>query len=559
MAVHSLQKGQISRARSPRVHDIQRYSAPIKGIDSRVSLTEGSELNCVYTFNLVPFEYGMAVRKGYREWQIDVDTGIGSGIHTILPFDGIEEQGAGDKLFAITNEGIWDVTIPNAAPILKIAFADPQPQSGYGVFCHYVGDNEEDVLFYADNINGLFEYDAQADTWAVGPTFTADPPDDPPITSDIRFIMIHKERLWFFEESSTKAWYLEVGAKAGKATPFFFGSKFRHGGSLEGLFNWSVDSGNGLDDFLVAVSHAGDVLTYQGNNPDTVEDWQLRGTYYIGELVQGPFFGSEHGGELYLLSTFGLTSMNDLLQGVDTAVLGEGGMQHSISGKITGLLRLHIQATINDFGWQVQTIPSEGGLLISGPRQGSSPFVQYFYNLSTSSWGLWRDTPIECFNSWNGSVVFGDADNRILYMDVTADNILLTPPDDKINGDPISFSILSSYQTLGKKGGTYKRVHLIRPDFLAKGPPSYTCVARFDYDVSEAQIPITTPISGDGVWDVGLWDLAVWSAGTSENFNSLQGTWGTGRYVAIAMRGETREETRFIGWDVIFDEGGVMF
>jgi len=64
MAIHSLQKGQAGRPKQ-RVHDMQRYPAPIRGIDARVSLTEGAILNCVFTYNLVPFEYGMAVRKGY--------------------------------------------------------------------------------------------------------------------------------------------------------------------------------------------------------------------------------------------------------------------------------------------------------------------------------------------------------------------------------------------------------------------------------------------------------------------------------------------------------------
>ena len=556
MAIHSLGKGQLGRTRK-RVHEIERYPAPIKGIDARVSLTEGAKLNCVYTYNFVPFEFGMALRKGYREWQIGMDQGLGAGVHTIIPFDGFQEAGAGDKLFAVTNEGIWDVTIAGAAPISKISFADQQDGAGYGVFCHYVGDNEQDVLFYADNFNGLFEYDSLTDTWAVGPTFTVDAPTVAPITANIRFIMVHKQRLWFFEEASTKAFYLEVGAKQGKATPFFFGAKFKHGGSLEGLFNWSVDGGNGVDDFLVAVSHAGDVLPYQGSDP-SLDDWNLRGTFFIGELPEGPFFGSEHGGELFLLSSFGLTSMNDLLQGVDSAALTEQQSQNAISGKITGLLRDRLQSTINDFGWSVKTIPSEGGLLVSGPRVGSGPFIQFFYNLSTSSWGLWRDVPVECFDSWNGSVVFGDANNRILYMDITADNVLLTPPVDKLNGDPIDFSILSSYQALGG-GGTYSRVQLIRPDFLAEGPPSFTCVARFDYDLSEPTLPIVPPTFEGGFWDVGLWDLAVWGAGQDENFNGLQGTWGTGRYVAVAMRGQSREETRFIGWDVIYDKGGVMF
>ena len=130
--------------------------------------------------------------------------------------------------------------------------------------------------------------------------------------ADIRGVVAHKQRIWFLEEDSTTGWYLGIGSIAGEVSPFYFGAKFRHGGRLAGLFNWSVDGGAGVDDFLVAVSQAGDVLPYQGSDPSS-DDWQLRGSYFIGEVPNTPTFGTEQGGELFLLSSFGVSSLNDLL------------------------------------------------------------------------------------------------------------------------------------------------------------------------------------------------------------------------------------------------------
>lgn len=551
MAIRNLAKGQISRP-APHAISTARIPAPIKGIDARIALTEGAPLNCVYNYNMVPFEYGMAIRKGFREYQIEIDAGDSAGVHTIIPFDGVEENGVQDKLFAVNNEGIWDVTIAAAVPIQKVVFADQQAQAGYGVYTHYTDDAERDVLFYADNFNGLFEYDASGDTWAQATGITG------PIISNIRFIVSHKQRLWLIEENSTKAWYLPIGSNSGQAKEFFFGSKFKHGGNLEGLFNWTIDGGDGVDDYLVAVSRSGDVLPYRGADPSSADTWSVVGTFFIGEIPRGPHFGSQHGGELYLLSEYGLTSMNDLLQGVNSATIGamDNG-QTSISGQITGLLRGRMAQTIDDFGWQVQLAPSEGALVIASPRIGSGPFIQYVYNTATRGWGLWRGVPMTHFDSWHGAVIFGHLDNKIYRMDVTADNVTIEVPANGINGDPIEFSVLTSYQSLGAEA-LFKKVKLIRADFVADGPPVYTAVARYDYDIEEALLPASPPLRGGDIWDIGLWDTAIWGAGGNEAYNGLNGSWGDGRTVAIAIRGQVRELTRLIGFDIMYTTGGPL-
>lgn len=550
MAVHALQRGQISRPQQTN-NTVVRFPAPIGGIDSRISLTNPDPTVCVYTFNMVPFEYGMAVRKGYREWQLNVNNGNFLGIHTMIPYDGLPVDQTDDRLFAVTNEGIWDVTVATAAPILKLSFIDDSVNAGYGVYTQYVTDADEQLLFYADSKNGLFTYDPQTDTWAQTTGITG------PVIENVRFIVSHKQRLWLVEEDSAKAWYLPIRSIAGAAVEFFFGSKFKHGGNLAGLFNWSVDGGDGVDDYLVGVSRSGDVLPYRGTDPTDANTWQLQGTFFVGEIPAGPFFATETGGEMYILSNFGLNSMNELLQGVDSSVLRKDQIQGNVTGKITGILRERLENTKGDFGWAVRVIPAEGGILISSPRVQSGDFIQFYYNFSTNAWGIWRGVPIEAFEIWKSDVVFGSPLGNIYIMDVFVDNVLITPPVDVANGVPIEFSLLTSYLPLTQEG-VYKRVKLIRPDFLARSKPEFSVLARYDYDLTEAILSITEPTENDGIWDISLWDIAIWGASDSQAFNNILGTWGTGRYIAIAMVGKTRDFTRLIGWDVVLDTGGIM-
>jgi len=533
--------------------NMERYPAPYNGIDARIALATGDSTHCIYAFNMVPSEYGMRLRKGYREYQIDIGGQFSFGVRTIIPFDAVDQDVLSNKLFVTTNEGIFDVTGAGGTPSQVLAFSDiNSPGSGYGIYVHFTGQDEKDVMFYADSVNGLFEYDVDGDSWAQATGITG------PDVTNIRFICVHKNRIWLIEEDTNYAWYLPTFQLAGTAEQFYFGSKFENGGNLAGLYSWSIDGGAGNDDFLVAVSRAGDVLVYGGNNPDDVDDWVLRGSYYIGEVPIGPSFGSVHGGDLYLLSIYGLNSMGDLLQGVNSAALFNSSDTTSPSAKISEVIKTKLARTVSEYGWSIRRTPSESALLIRAPEEPGRDVIQYFYKITKAAWGYWRDVPMIGFDTWNGSVVFGTEDNRVCLMDVSADNILLSPPPQpEINGDPIVFAVLTSYWDLNTPG-LYKRVKWIRPDFVSNAPPSVATAARYDYDLNENVFPVNPAQSGTsaGLWDVGLWDQALWGSGFGQNFAPILGSWGMGRYVAVSMRGETREETFFIGWDVLFDSGG---
>jgi hypothetical protein len=539
-----------------RSHDVFRYPAPIQGMDIRQAIGSGGDLrHCMYTYNLMPFEFGMRVRRGYREWQVGVEPSpfAGAGVHTLIPFDSVQDGGVGDKLFAVTNIGIYDVTNYNEAPIEMVVFPIQDVDAGYGTFTHYVNEAENDVLFYADNINGLWEYNALTELWAVPTGITGID------VAEVKFVMSHKNNVWFALQNSTVGYYLPILSNSGQVSAQFFGDKFKHGGTLEGLFSWTIDGGDGVDDILVAVSHGGDVILYVGSGPDA-DDWGMKGIYFIGEIPNTPRFGSEQGGELYLLSAYGIVSMNDLLQGVDSAALKSdvaGG--NSLAIKIGGLVREKMKSTISSRGWDIALVPTEGGFLLSSPTIGSEAPIQYYYNLATQGWGIWRDVPMQCFTEFENSIFFGTGDGRIMKMDVSVDNALLNPPIPSLNGDDINFSILSSYSGVGSDG-IYKGVKLIRPDFISPLPPSHSSQARYDFDVSEAtNFELREPLLvTTGLWDVSDWDNAVWGSNIGQTFPTIGGAWGRGRYVAIATRGASRSETRLIGWDVVYQAGGPM-
>lgn len=540
MAVHSA-VGATKRGSAP-VTQAAVLPAPINGMDATAALSANDLSICLFAENLTPSQYGLKVRKGYREWE----AGLGNEVRTIIPYAGEQSDKSDDRLFAVTPDGIFDVTVDGGAPVSKFVFLDNTGDAGVGVYSHYVDSGGVDRLFYADGANGLFEYDKLTDTWAqaagivevAGSINTF-------VVEDISFIVVHKLRLWMIPRNSSYAWYLPILSTKGDATEFFFGGKFRHGGELVGLFNWTNDGGDGVDDKLVAISRAGDVIPYEGEDP-SLATWRNIGTFFVGEVPKGPRIASEYGGLLYILSTFGVTTMRDLLNGIDVT----DEYTASIGFKIARLLRQQLTRYKDDIGWDLRFFSQEGQLVIIVPQFDNGIYRQWALNLSTRGWGVWNNIPALSGDVWQGEMAFGTKDGRVLRSDVSVDNVA----NDGSGGEAIKFYVLTTYSDFGSPG-IYKRVVNIRPNFIANITPAFKSTAKYDYSVTAPTTPPTTAVVSGALWDAGLWDDAVWQGSDLLPFFTMEGADGVGRTIGIAMSGESYTETYLGSWDIAWNEG----
>jgi hypothetical protein len=526
--------------------EMAQLPAPVKGMDGRVAVSQTDPLICLTAQNIIPSNYGMRVRNGYREWQV----GVGSEVRTVVPYNGAAQDQSADRMFAVSEDGIYDVSIQGATPILKFAFSVQSAESGYGVYTHFTDGAGISYLLYADSENGLFVYYQETDEWIVAPELDPAPGAPPFDVANVNFVVSHKQRLWLVQKNTTTGWYLPVASTKGDVTPFYFGSKFKHGGELIGLYNWSVDGGGGIDDHLVAISRAGDVLPYRGEDPSAALTWSNIGTYFIGNIPKGNRISSEYGGDLFMLSSLGITSMTDLLSGSDVA----DPYRSAVGFKIATQLRNDLSVYENDPGWNIKFISSQGLLMISMPFQSNTGlYKQYVYNLATTGWGLWFDVPLLTSDPWEGKLMIGTADGRILRMDVHADDV-------DVNGEggrKINWYLLSSYSDMGSPA-KHKRVKYIRPNFVSTVGPSYSAWALYDFDISRNLGNLSTTPNQISLWNTAAWNEDVWEAGGLQPFFRVMGTWGMGRTIAIAMQGASSNETIFGSWDVGWDVGGFM-
>lgn len=551
MAVHKPTRETMTRG-GPQAAKAQAVPAPIRGIDARTILSAADVSHCIYCYNLTPGEYGLKVRPGYREWHIDLTLSTNYGVGTLIPFGGVDDVLSDDRLFAVSNEGIWNVTLEGGANLLLVDFSleanggDTTALAGFGNYTQFVTDADEQLLFYADSRNGLFVYSATTEAWTRPAITGVD-------VTKVNFVMSHKNQLWFVERDNARAWYLPAGAIAGPAAAFHFGGSFKHGGSLAGLFTWTVDGGEGVDDYFIVVSRSGDVLTYKGTDPSSAEHWGMTGQYYIGAVPEGNRFAATQGGSLLLLSVYGLISVGDLIQGVD----GKNIAAETETQKIATIIRRHMANFRSAIGWEVRSVPSLGALIISSPPNAYGVYIQYVMDATTGGWGLWRDVPMLCFAEWGGRMYFGAKDGRVMISDVPVDNALLEPEEGVINGEAIAFSILTTYQNYGEPA-LLKRGKHIRPQFISPVRPNVTALFRYDYDLSEILNTETGGLPTDSLWNVGAWDSAAWASTLPIGWHPVRGGWGMGRAIAIATTGNARAETTLVGWDVIWDSGGPL-
>ena len=534
--VYRRNTGRLAKAQQPAS---QAVTVPpsVGGVNALDPLIAMPPQDCIYTYNLLPSEYGLRLRQGYREWATGVGT-TATEVRTIIPYSG--HNTASDKLFAVTADGIYDVSLFNTTvPSREVVFSTTANDSGYMNWAEMTLDNDVQMLFAADAENGLYAYSEATGLWST-PLFTG------PTVSNIAQVNLFKQRLWVVEDGEAYAYYSAVDSVAGLMTKFTFGSKFRYGGELVGTWTWTFDGGQGVNDFLVAVSRGGDVLLYQGSDP-SLEDFEVIGAWYIGELPDSRNVAVQHGGEFYLLSTFGLVSLRDLVQGVGVSEAD------TPAKKINRILREDVISKKTDYGWSVRAHPSDGFLQIIAPYGSEPDAVQYTQNLQTSAWGYWRNVPAKCADTWNADYYIGSTDGRVFQYSGQLDNTTLAGEE----GVAISFSTLTSFQPYGNHA-TQKMAGMFRVIGVTAGDTTYSIKSVYDYDLlAQAVDPLSPENVSGALWDAAIWDTSVWDAQLS-GASQLFGGQNYGRTIAVAMKGESTSRVTIVGWDMTVTEGGFL-
>jgi len=359
-------------------------------------------------------------------------------------------------------------------------------------------------------------------------------------SSTLVHVNLFKNFLFFVQENSMSAWYLPVGQVAGAALELDFGGIARMGGFIQAMGTWTIDAGQGADDYAVWVTNNGEAIVYNGTNPDAAETWALKGVWQLGQTFNRRCF-LKWAGDLLLLTKEGLVPLASALQSsrLDPRINLTDKIFYAIS-RATNLYQ-------NNFGWQINYYAAQNMLIINVPF--TEGIQQYCMHTISKAWCNFTDISATCWELSYDTMYFGGNGFVGRFWDSYNDN-----------GNNINATVQQSYSYFDAPG-QQKRFTMIRPIFQTdNGLPGILVGINTDFDVQNnlGGVSFNAISSTLGVWDSGVWDEDVWG-GTLSLTKLWQGVTGLGYSGGIVMKIASQGiDVHWVSSDYVMERGGVL-
>jgi len=354
-------------------------------------------------------------------------------------------------------------------------------------------------------------------------------------------VNLFKNRLYFTQKDTLNAWFLDVNAIGGAASPLYFGGIARNGGYLQAMGTWTLDAGQGADDYAVFVTSMGEVIQYYGTNPADPANWTLKGVWQLGQTFNRRCF-FKWAGDLLLLTQDGLVPLASALQSsrLDPRINLTDKIYYPISQACT--------LYYANFGWQINYFASENMLILSIPV--TNGMEQYVMHTITKSWA--RFTGIEAY-CWE---VSGDADMHFGGKGIVG-TLYSALSDD---GNNITATAQQAYSYFDS-AGQLKRFSMIRPILQSTGGvPSVLCGISVDFDTQSqlGAVSFNPNTQTESSWDSAKWDQNIWAGGLITT-KVWQGVSGIGYAGSVNINAASQGiELHWASTDYVMERGGVL-
>lgn len=572
--------------------------APIGGWNARDSLAQMPPLDAVQLVNFFPTPTDVTLRKGYTK----ASTGITGKVYSLMNYtktDGTYNlfAAAGTKIYdakpstavqyfnGITNAKLQSVNMTNTAGHFLVACNGADPTMIYDgtrwftvattttaqtissitrvgttatlttASPHGLVTNNRVTISGATSseYNGTFvitKTGANTFTYVMASTPAANATVVGTYTTigitgvdSSTFINVNlfKNRLYFTQKDTMTCWYLPVDSIGGAASPLYFGGIARNAGYLQAMGTWTLDAGQGADDYAVFVTSMGEVIVYNGTDPSSATTWALKGVWQLGQTFNRRCF-FKWAGDLLLLTQDGLVPLASALQSsrLDPRINLTDKIYYPISQAATNYYA--------NFGWQINYYASENMLILSIPTNDG--MEQYVMHTITKAWARFTDIEAYCWEvSGDADMHFGGDGYVGKFYDTNSDN-----------GSNIVATAQQAYSYFDSPG-QLKRFTLVRPIIQTdNGLPTVLCGISTDFDT----VPLTSQIAFNpvtvavGVWDFAKWDEANWGSGLITT-RFWQGVSGLGFAGSININVASQNiDFHWASTDYVMERGGVL-
>ena len=493
--------------------------APVGGWNARDSIADMDEKDAVILTNLFPSTTSVNLRGGYSQFS----TGFGAQVETVIAYSGSTTN----KLFGIAAGSVYDATAGGAVGAAAISgLANSRWQY---VNITTAGGNFIEMCNGADSVytfNGTTWTDQSGNITGV-------------TSSTLININLHKNRIWFIQNGTLKAWYLPVKSISGAASELDLSAFCPHGGYLMAMATWTMDAGYGVDDMAVFITSNGDVLVYRGTDPSSASTWALVGVWWIGSPVGRRCF-VKYQGDLLIITQDGVLPLSGALQS------SRVNPRVALTDKIQKATSDSVMNYGSNFGWCITPYPKQDAIVLNVPVSTNANQQQYVMNTITGSWCNFTGWQANCFELYQDQLYFGSTNFIGKAWTTYADA-----------GQAIPSRGLQAFSYFGSQA-QLKRFTMMRPTFYASSPPAVLAQMNVDFDQSPATTPISAASAIGGLWDAGVWDTAVWGSGLDLS-RQWQGAAGVGYCGAPNVATNTNSiELQWLATDVVFEPGAIL-
>lgn len=490
-----------AQIRKPRTARLGSFPAPVAGLIANRSLAfpGAGKLppGAAVLRNWFPTASGIVLRRGSMT---RVSTGSTKDIRALWSY----VNASNERLFAATDDGIWDVTTSTAVSsgrtITSGDWIVTQFATAGGVFL--VGVNGAD------------------DGWTYdGATFTTISLTGV-LSKNLAYVWAYKQRLYFVEKNSLNVWYLPVDQIGGTVTKLPLGGVFAQGGSIVWGHTWSGDSSGdgGLSEQNVFVTSEGEVAVFQGLSPDDAATWGKVGIYRIGRPLGKRAF-IRAGGDLLIATSVGFVSLAEAARR-DLAALGAAAVSYPIEDAWRAAV-----GTYGTDGWSCETW-AEGTMILVAPPPGIKSPVVYVANSNTGAWCEFTGWRATALRAWQGRIFFGASAGVV--------------KEAWVGGSDDGAAYVGQFMPLFDDFGAVaarKVAQMVRVLWRSALLAAPSVVARFDYDMTFSAPPAGAQPSGDNLWGVGQWGVATWGGGGAKK---AEDRWfsvgGSGDKISVAVQ-----------------------
>jgi hypothetical protein len=516
----ALSEGGVNSARS------RTLPAPIGGWNASDSIADMSEKEAVYLDNLFPRTSDVQLRKGY------VKQGFlpaGAEIRSLM---GYKSPTGVAKIFAGTQQGIFDVTAGDSAASVtgstKGSWRYTNVTTAGGSFLLACNNQDKMKLYDGATWKDLDDTSAPAITGIT--------------TSEVANISKFKTRVILCKRDSLSFWYLPNNAIAGAATEFPLGALFQKGGYLMATTTWTMDSGNGPDDYFVAITSEGEVALYRGTDPSLSTTFALVGVFQLAKPMGRNCF-VKLDSDTAVITQAAIYPLSKALSTTNKSI--------ALTRRIQRAYADFAQEHADLFGWQIVLFPEASMLLVNVPILNySSRNIVYSYqfvmNTMTGAWCRFTGMHSEAWLAFDGELYF--ALHNFIYRAWEGNSD---------NGAAITGLCKTAFTPFGSPRN--KQVKMVRPVFQTDS--AVTLQMGIDTNFADNTLQSSKASYAQAVsrWDSAKWNEAVWNGSSSVIAQWRSVNSHIGRTAALRLRVSGKDVTMtWIATDFLVEDGDIF-